>query len=190
MTERIQEVNEEVLRGYFARLDPLVSKGTTLFIFGGGAVALLGAKIRTTIDLDVAAPYSTFSEAEFAKASEQAGLPVNPPLGYQGAYVEFVGKRMLALPPSASSDDEEILYHGDNLTVKTGSAADLVASKLCRYDEQDSSDVQFLVRECGARLDDVKRSLERLPAQIRGDVIVRENLANLEADMAIWEAQG
>ena len=185
----IQEVNEAVLREYFTRLDPLVKPGTMLYVFGGGAVALLGAKIRTTVDLDVAAPYSNFSDAEFAKASAEAGLPVNPHLGYQGAYVEFVENRMLALPLPASPDNVEVLFSGENLTVKTGSPADLVASKLCRYDEQDLADVQFLVRECGAKIEEVRAAVERMPQRMRDDVLVQENLKNLETDIAIWEME-
>ena len=186
MTERIQEVNEEVLRGYFARLDPLVSKGTSLYLFGGGAVALLGAKIRTTIDLDVAAPYSTFSESEFAKASEQAGLPVNPPLGYQGAYVEFVQPLMLALPRPTDEECGNVIFRGLNLMVKTCSPADLVASKLCRYNAKDRGDVQFLVESVGVTIEQIHESVKRLPPRLRDDVLVQENLSNLEVDMKLW----
>ena len=40
-----------------------------------------------------------------------------------------------------------------NLTVKTGSGADLVASKLYRYSEQDQEDIQFLMLRGGVTLD-------------------------------------
>jgi hypothetical protein len=40
-----RQIDESVLREYFERLDPLVKSGTELFVIGGAAVALLGAKI-------------------------------------------------------------------------------------------------------------------------------------------------
>ena len=75
---------------YFSRLDALVKLGTELYVIGGSAIALLGAKIRTTADVDVALPYSKLDVAAFGEASAKAGLPVDPAFGYQGAYIELV----------------------------------------------------------------------------------------------------
>lgn len=76
--ERVQEVTERTVVEYFDRLDAMVSSGTVLYIYGGAAVAVLGSRIRTTMDIDVAEPYSRIDRAEFAAASAKAGLPVNP----------------------------------------------------------------------------------------------------------------
>ena len=43
-------VNRATITEYFVRLDGLVATGTELYIYGGAAVAALGADIRTTMD--------------------------------------------------------------------------------------------------------------------------------------------
>lgn len=182
----IAEINEQTVREYFFRLDALVRPGTELYVIGGSAIALLGAKIRTTVDIDVALPYSKLDVAAFAEASAQAGLPVNPAFGYQGAYIELVQPLMLTLPKPKSNDSVQVLFQGTHLTVKTGSGADLVASKLYRYSEQDQEDIQFLVLRGGVTLESVKESVSRLPDRFRDDVLVIENLGNLERDVKEW----
>ena len=91
--------------------------------------------------------------ALFGEASAKAGLPVNPAFGYQGAYIELVQPLMLTLPKPKSEEALQVLFVGTNLTVKTGSGADLVASKLYRYSEQDQEDIQFLMLRGGVTLD-------------------------------------
>ena len=44
----IAQIDEKVLRDYFARLDALVSPGTVLYVFGGGAVALIRSRSQRT----------------------------------------------------------------------------------------------------------------------------------------------
>ena len=157
-------------------------------MIGGSAIALLGAKIRTTADVDVALPYSKFDFADFVRASAAAGLPVNPAFGYQGAYVELVKPLMLTVPQPKDESDVQELFRGANLIVRTGSGADLVASKLYRYSEQDQEDVQFLMLRGGVTLDAVRESVSRLPERFREDVMTVENLGNLERDLAVWRA--
>ena len=183
----IPEINEATLAGYFERLDPLVRPGTELFVFGGAAIVLLGARIRTTIDIDVAAPYSRIDMENFREASEKAGLPVNPPPGYQGAYIEIVGQRMLALPVPRDGE-ATILFRGMNLVVKTSSDSDLAASKLVRYDSTDRSDVEYLAGLGRVTVQSVRDSVQRMGAGLRDDVLVAENMANLESDLAMWRA--
>lgn len=185
----ITEINEQTVREYFSRLDALVGSKTELFVIGGSAVALLGAKIRTTVDVDVAMPYSMMDVAAFAEASEKAGLPVNPAFGYQGAYIELVQPLMLTLPRPKSDETLPVLFQGTNLTVRTGSGADLVASKLYRYSEQDQEDIQFLMLRGGVTLEAVRESVSRLPERFRDDVLVTENLGNLERDAEQWRRQ-
>ena len=87
----IQEVTGKTASEYFVRLDALVAPGTVLYVYGGAAVALLGSGIRTTMDVDVAEPYSHFDRTAFAVASAQAGLPVNPGIDHEAAFLELVG---------------------------------------------------------------------------------------------------
>ena len=189
MSDRSHQIDESVLREYFERLDPLVKSGTELFVIGGAAVALLGAKIRTTVDLDVASPYSRVDLENFRDASARAGLPVNPVAGYQGAYVEYVEPLMLTLPRPQTEDATIVLFRGFNLTVRTGTPADLIASKLFRYSEKDVGDIRFLMESARVSMAGIKESVSRLPARFRDDVLVRENLANLELDSAMWRTK-
>ena len=189
MSQVLTHIDESVLRGYFERLDPLVRPGTDLFVIGGAAVALLGAKIRTTVDIDIAAPYSRVDLSNFTKASAEAGLPVNPALGYEGAYIEYVEPLMLTLPEPCSKNSGIILFRGFNFTVRTGSCADIIASKLFRYSEKDIGDIRFLMESANVSIAQVKESVSRLPPRFREDVLVRENLANLEEDSLLWRVK-
>ena len=186
MSDVIQEVTGKTAGEYFARLDALVAPGTVLYVYGGAAVALLGAGIRTTMDVDVAEPYSHVDRATFAALSAQAGLPVNPGEDYDAAFLELVGAFRLCVPEPTPEKPGLVLFKGANLTVRTGSASDLIASKLVRYDEQDQQDIQFLLKASGVTLPAVNESVSRLPAAFREDALVRENLGNLERDMKMW----
>ena len=163
MLEVIQEVTGKTAGEYFVRLDALVAPGTVLYVYGGAAVALLGSGIRTTMDVDVAEPYSHFDRTAFAVASAEAGLPVNPGLDYDAAFLELVGALRLCVPEPTAEQPGLVLFSGRNLTVRTGSAADLIASKLVRYDEQDQQDIQFLLKAGGVSLAAVRESVSRLP---------------------------
>lgn len=189
MSETIQEVTGKTAGEYFVRLDALVAPGTVLYVYGGAAVALLGSGIRTTMDVDVAESYSHFDRATFAAASAKAGLPVNPGAEYESAFLELVGALRLCLPKPTAEKPGLELFKGANLTVRTGSAADLIASKLVRYDEQDQQDVQFLLKAGAVTLSAVRESVSRLPETFREDALVRENLGNLEGDMRMWGAK-
>ena len=63
---------------------------------------------------------------------------------------------------------------------------DLVASKLIRYDEIDRSDVQYLLTQSRAPFSDIEEAAGRLPSPFARDPLVRDNLENLRADMAMW----
>jgi len=64
--------------------------------------------------------------------------------------------------------------------------ADLVASKLIRYDEIDRSDIQYLLAQAHTAFEDIECAAARLPAPFTHDPLIRDNLANLRADMAMW----
>jgi len=183
----VRQIDALTAAAYFERLDPLVREGTELCVIGGSAVAQLGARIRVTADIDVALPYSKIELSAFAEASAKAGLPVDPAFGYQNAYVELVKPLMLTVPRPASEESFVELFRGRNLTVKTCSPADLVASKLYRYSPQDQEDIQFLMGPGGATVEAVRDSVSRLPEGFRDDVMVRENLANPESDILLWK---
>ena len=179
-------VDEKVAMEYFGKLDQRVSPGTELFVIGGSAIGLLGAKIRTTIDIDIAAPYSRVNLEEFKRVSAELGFPVNPGADYQGVFIEFVGPARLSLP--VPTEDAQILFRGLNLTVKTATFADLVASKLSRYSLKDMQDIQFLTAAGKVEINEVADAILRLSPVFRNDPLVKENFQNLKTDMEIWRS--
>ena len=62
-------MNKGDIISYFGRLDEGLAAPTVLHIYGSAAVILLGADERTSLDIDVAGPYSTADYARFEKAS-------------------------------------------------------------------------------------------------------------------------
>lgn len=114
--------------------------------------------------------------------------PVNPPEEYDGEHLEWVGPLRLCLPPP-SAGSGMTLWRGARLHLRTGSIADLIASKLIRYDETDRSDIQYLLRQARTAFADIAAATERLPAPFASDALVRENLENLRTDMDAWSLQ-
>ncbi len=91
---------------------------------------------------------------------------------------------MWLAPPDAT--DRVVLWRGTRLSVFTVGPADLVASKLIRYDPTDQADIQFLMANARLRFEQVAQAVERLPAPFRDDSVVRENLLNLRRDCQHW----
>jgi hypothetical protein len=172
---------------YFARVDQQLMQSAELLIYGSAAFILLDEEARTSLDLDVAGPYSKLNFEDFRKASRAAGLEVNPAEFDAGEHVEWISGARLCLAPPESTETMT-LWQGRWLVVKTVAAADLVASKLIRYDPVDQSDVRYLIHQLRVTHDDVVKAVARLPAGFRQDAIVHENLGNLAEDMKSWMA--
>ena len=179
-------MNKRELISYLERLDESLTERATLHIYGSAVVILLDAPGRTSLDIDVAGPYSSVSHAELAHAAERAGLPVNPedPL-FAGNHLEWVGALRLCLPPPGK--DIMTLWQGKRLTIQTGSVPDIVASKLIRYDETDKADIQFLVSQSAFSWEAVRVAAANLPLAFREDALVIENLNNLATDLLLWK---
>lgn len=172
---------------YFARVDQQLTLPAELMIYGSAAFILLDEEERTSLDLDVAGPYSTLDYEGFRKASRAAGLEVNPVEFNSGEHVEWIsGARLCLAPPD--STETMTLWQGRRLVVKTVAAADLVASKLIRYDPVDQSDVRYLVSQTHLNHEMVVNAVARLPPGFRHDTLVLDNLANLKEDMRLWTA--
>ena len=178
-------MNKSELVNYLERIDGALRGAATLYIYGSAAYILLDEPDRTSLDIDVAGPYSQADEADVRQAAGAAGVPVNPGEDYGGDHIKWVGPLRLCLqPPVAGS--EVTLWRGTKLQLQTGPVADLVASKLIRYDEIDRSDVQYLVTQSRTPFRDVEEAARRLPAPFARDPLVLENLENFRADMAMW----
>ncbi|HOU21243.1 MAG: hypothetical protein KBC66_05900 [Kiritimatiellae bacterium] len=178
-------MDKQQLVDYFARVDQQLTQPAELLIYGSAAFILLDEENRTSLDLDVAGPYSKLDFDEFCQASRLAGLEVNPIDPGAPEHVEWISGARLCL--AAPHTTETItLWQGRHLVVKTVGSADLVASKLIRYDPIDQGDVRYLVHQSRMTHDDVVKAVERLPAGFRQDALVRENLGNLAMDMKSW----
>ena len=180
-------MNKDEIISYFHRLDNELAAPSVLHIYGSAAVILLGSEDRTSLDIDVAGPYSTVDEARFAEASVNAGLPVNPPSEFASNHVEWIGPLRLCLPPPVPGVQPLTLWRGTRLVVQTGQVEDLVASKLIRYDETDQADIRFLFRASRFLFESVAAAVKTLPRPFYADALVLKNLANLKKDLATWK---
>ena len=180
-------MNAATLREHLARLDAALGEPARLCIYGSAALMLMGEEDRFSVDVDVAGPYSTINERALAAAAQQIGLPVNPPDDFPADHIEWIGPTRLCLAVP-SLENTVKLWQGSGLTVFTLSPADLVASRLIRYDPTDQSDIQFLVIHARVRFEDVAQAVDRLPVVFRDDLPVRENLNNLRRDLQRWTA--
>lgn len=179
-------MNAATLRQHLARLDDALDEPARLCIYGAAAVMLMGEEDRFSVDIDVAAPYSTVKTRALAEAGERVRLPVNPSEDFAGDHIELVGPTRLCLaPPSAGH--EVVLWQGKRLTVFTVSPADLIASRLIRYDPTDQADIQFLMTQCRVTLGEIAGAIDRLPQPFRNDALVRENFENLCRDIERWK---
>jgi hypothetical protein len=173
------------LISYLEGIDRALASTATLYIYGSAACILLDEPDRTSLDIDVAGPYSNANEADLRRAAESVGLPVNPGETYGGDHMEWIGSLRLCLQPPVAGR-RVTLWQGERLRIDTGPVADLVASKLIRYDAIDRRDIQYLLVQSPAALSDIEAAVARLPVPFARDPLVRENLENLRADMSMW----
>ena len=178
-------MNKSELMSYLECIDGALREPATLYIYGSAACILLDEPDRTSLDIYVAGPYSQADEADLRRAAEAAGLPVNPGEEYGGDHIEWVGPLRLCLQPPIEGA-EVTLWQGAKLRLQTGPVADLVASKLIRYDEIDRSDIQYMLTQSRTAFSDIEAAAKRLPGPFMRDPLVMENLENLRTDMAMW----
>ena len=178
-------MNATTLREHLKRLDAALSEPASLCVYGSAAVMLMGEEDRFSVDIDIAGPYSKVNERALAAAAEQVGLPVNPPEDFPADHIEWVGPTRLCLAAPAA-ENAVVLWQGKNLALFTLPPADLVASRLIRYDPTDQADIQFLLIQSRVRFEAVAQAVTRLPAAFRDDALVRENLNKLRRDIQRW----
>ena len=170
----------------FAKIDDNLESSAALCLYGSGAFILLDEENRTSLDLDIAAPYSRVDFPDFNRAVEAAGLSINPEESTNSDHIEWVSIVRLCLA-DPSTTESLVLWEGNKLKVSTVSPADLIASKLIRYDEIDQSDIHYLVFQMNITFESIVQAVERLPETFRKDMMIVENLANLERDILSWK---
>jgi hypothetical protein len=178
-------MNKDKLINYLELLDAGLAAKTSLYIYGSAALMLLDEPERMSLDIDIASVYSEVDQSDLRHVATQIGLPVNPAVDCQDDYIEWIAPMRLCLPPPADNIGM-VLWQGAKLTIKTGFIAELIASKLIRYDETDLADIQFLLKQYSFTWEEVCAAANRLPSQFRNDIIVKENLKNLKNDITIW----
>ena len=178
-------MNKRQLVDYLEQIDTALTKPAVLHIYGSAAFILLDEPERTSLDIDVAAPYCILDERDFRSAAARADLPVNPEVDTADDHIEWISALRLCLS-KPEPDSDLILWRGQRLTVKTGSVPALIASKLVRYDAIDRSDVQYLLSQYAVAYNDVAKAARLLPPPFNKDTVVQENLKNFKDDLAIW----
>lgn len=178
-------MNKSELLGYLQKIDDALVNPAMLYIYGSAVCILLDQPERISLDIDVAASYSKVVYSDLVQAAECAGIPVNPAENSFLNHIEWVLPLRLCLPEPVPKS-EMVLWQGVKLILKSGSIADLIASKLIRYDEIDQADIQYLYVQSGVKLKEIWKSVKRLPTQFRDDVLVVDNFFNLEADVKLW----
>jgi|ERR1051326_4134858 hypothetical protein len=181
-------MNQSQLLSYLTRMDEALRQDTMLTVYGSAAFILLGEEDRTSLDIDVAAPYCRVDFSDLQQAAAIAGLPVNPPETHAGDHIEWILPLRLCLP-APRPETELVLWHGRKLTVRTVSPAELIASKLIRYDEIDQSDIQYLCAQREIGFSEIEAAVRSLPSPFNDDAVIHENLKNLRMDLSVWKGK-
>jgi hypothetical protein len=184
----LRVMNKVELIAYLEKLDLALRTPVTLHIYGSAACILLDEPDRTSLDVDIAGPYSVGDQGELRRVAESIGFPVNPGDDYDGDHLEWIGPLRLCLQPPAEGQGLT-LWQGVKLRIQTSTIAELIASKLIRYDEIDQSDIRYLLVQGRVAFSEIEAAVARLPEPFAVDALVRENLANLKTDMAAWGAE-
>jgi hypothetical protein len=179
-------MDKQQLLNYLEKLDAALDHPAMLYIYGSAVCILLDEPDRTSLDIDVAGPYSDADYGAIVRAAERVGIPVNPAGDTPTDHIEWIQALRLCLP-APSPERSMLLWQGAQLTVKSGSPADLIASKLIRYDEVDQGDMQFLFSQTRISFDDVADAVKRLPPPFNDDCMVLENLKNYRMDTELWK---
>jgi hypothetical protein len=170
---------------YLEAIDALLGSPASLCVYGSAAFILLDEPARTSLDIDVAGPYSRADMAELRRVAASVGLPINPDESYPKNHIEWISAVRLALrAPDPGS--EVLLWRGRLLTITTVPFPDLIASKLIRYDPLDQADIQYLVAQRSIEHGLVEEAVRRLPPPFSTDTLVLDNLLALKEDMALW----
>ncbi|NKB23061.1 MAG: hypothetical protein GKR87_01425 [Kiritimatiellae bacterium] len=98
-------MNQNQLLNYLAAIDKRLATETTLCIYGSAAFILLDEEGRTSLDIDIAAPYSEVDFEDFQQAAHAAGLPINPEENFSKDHIEWIsiGRLCLSAPDAETS---------------------------------------------------------------------------------------
>jgi hypothetical protein len=83
-------MNHANILNIFEKLDTGLSAPTVLYLYGSAAFILLGEPDRTSLDIDVAGPYSSVDMGEMRRVAEQVGCPINPSSDFDKDHIEWI----------------------------------------------------------------------------------------------------
>jgi hypothetical protein len=178
-------MNRHEIVGYLEAIDKSLQAPATLYVYGSAACILLGEPDRSSLDIDVAGPYSQVEYADLRRAAGLAGIPLDPEQDYRGDHIEWVGALRLCLP-EPDPRREIRLWQGAKLAVKTAPVPQLIASKLIRYDEIDQGDIRFLLAQSPIAISEIEAAVKMLPPPFNSDPVVLDNLVNVMSDIDLW----
>ena len=141
-------MNKSELVSYLERMDRALERPATLYIYGSAACILLDEPDRTSLDIDVAGPYSQADEADVRQAAEVAGVPVNPGDDYDGDHIEWIGPLRLCLQPPVAGT-ELALYQAKSRAFHTVSFLRNLRKALGRGSLPETEVPGNLVRDIG-----------------------------------------
>ena len=177
-------MNKESIIKFFETIDNILTTDAEICIYGSGAFILFEQDERISLDIDIAAPYSKVNFKDFSNSVMKAGYEINPSFTDK-EHIEWIMESRLCLS-KPSPETEVILWSGNKLIVKTVPPADLVASKLIRYDEIDQADIRYLVEYMNVKYKSILEAVTRLPTQFKNDIVLIDNLKNLKEDINVW----
>jgi len=100
-------MDKKELISYLEKIDQRLNSPTSLCIYESAAFILLDEPDRTSLDIDVAGPYSKVDLGELRQAAERAGLPFNPEESSRSDHLEWISGLRLCL--AAPHPESEIL---------------------------------------------------------------------------------
>jgi len=185
----IASMNKSELLTYLKEIDTGLKHPAMLYIYGSAACILLDEPDRTSLDIDVAAPYSDANYGDLEQAAKNAGIPINPDTQTDSSHIEWIQALRLCLPKPVPGNGM-ILWQGEKLTIQSAPVPELVASKLIRYDEIDQGDIQYLCSQTPVSFSGIEEAVQKLPPPFNTDALVLENLENLRSDLEMWRTGG
>ena len=155
----------------------LQSKGAKVEIevIGSWPVIEAGMPGRTSEDLDVWLPNSTFDRGLFREACLNAGLAFDPSDEVDQPYIQIVRPGITQVPKH--KPERSAVFGG--LILVTPPPAALIASKLVRASEKDLSDVMFLKHKFGVSTNAIASFTKAISDEI-ARATAEENVVYLE----------
>jgi hypothetical protein len=148
-----------------------------IVILGSVPNILQGQPSRTTIDLDIWNPTSQFDRPKLAQAAINTGLTFDPKSTIEPTrpYLQVVNPGLVQL---GTFEAKKIAAYG-GLHLSQPPAENLIASKLCRAEQQDIADIAWLVSQYLPDRKIIEKIIKTFPRQQRETAA--ENLIYLDS---------